>query len=190
MNEILWAVTRATALVSVVLLTTSFVLGVLTSARAAESVGRRAVISAVHRTISLLMIGFIGGHVLTAIIETYVDIGWIAALLPFTSHYARGWVGLGTIALDILLAVIITSLLRQRIRPRTWRLVHLITYAMWPIALLHGVGSVSADTELTYVVTGTCAIVGLTAVGVRLVQLPADSERRRAISAAGWRVES
>lgn len=190
MNEILWAVTRATALVSVVLLTASFVLGVLTSARAAESITRRAVITALHRTVSLLMISFIAVHVITAIIETYVDIGWLSALVPFTSAYDRGWIGLGTIAVDILLAVIITSLLRDRISQRWWRLVHLSAYAMWPIALLHAAGSVTADTTLTYGVLIGCAVVGLTAVGVRLVQLPHDTRRRRAVAAYGWRVES
>ena len=190
MNELLWAVTRATALVSVVLLTATFALGVLTSARAPHSPAQHAVISTVHRTISLLMISFVAIHVITAIAETYVEIDWVSAVLPFASGYERGWVGLGTIALDIVLAVIITSLARDRISQRVWRLLHLTTYAMWPIALLHGVGSVSTGALLTYALTGVCAVVGLTAIGVRLVQLPADTRRRRAVTALGWRAES
>jgi predicted ferric reductase len=188
-NEILWAVTRATALVSLVLLTATFVLGVVTSARTAASPATRTVITTVHRTLSLAMISFVAVHVVTAITETYVDIGWLSALVPFTSGYARGWIGLGTITVDLVLAVIITSLLRQRIPHRWWRLVHLATYAMWPIALLHGLGSVSTGTAVTYAVCAGCAAVGLTAVAVRLVQSPADTRRRRAVAGPGWRTE-
>lgn len=190
MNEVLWAVTRATALVSVVLLTVTVVLGMLTRSRAATSVPRRTVVAAVHRTLALLMVAFIAVHVITAIVETYVDISWLSVVVPFTSGYDRGWIGLGTVALDLLLAVIITSVLRHRIAPRAWRLVHLASYAMWPIALLHGIGSVTADSALTYAVVGVCAAAGLTALGVRLVRLPADTQRRRAVAAAGWRAGS
>ena len=190
MNEILWAVTRATALVSVVLLTAAFVLGVLASARAADSAARRTVIMTLHRTISLLMITFVAVHVITSIVETYVDIGWLSAVVPFTSAYDRGWIGLGTIALDLVLAVIITSLLRERIPRRWWRLVHLSSYAMWPIALLHGVGSVTTDSTLTYAILAVCALAGLIALGVRLAKLPADTRRRRTVTATGWRVGS
>lgn len=190
MNEILWAVTRATALVSVVLVTATLVLGMLTSSRAASSVARRTVVTAVHRTLSLLMLAFISVHVISAIVETYVDIGWLSALVPFTSAYDRAWIGLGTLAFDLLLAVIITSLLRQRIPQRVWRLVHLASYALWPIALLHGVGSVTTDSTLTYAILAVCALAGLIALGVRLAKLPADTRRRRTVTATGWRVGS
>lgn len=188
MNEILWAVNRASALVSVVLLTASLVLGMLTSARAAGSVQRHTVVAAVHRTISLLMVTFITVHVITAVTETYVDIGWIAAVVPFTSTYDRGWIGLGTIAFDLILALIVTSLIRGRIPPRVWRLVHLSAYALWPIALAHGVGSVTTDVTLTYVVVGACAVAGLAALAVRLVRTSADTIRRRSANELDWRI--
>jgi predicted ferric reductase len=187
-NEILWAVTQATALASLVLLTATFVLGLLTSGRAVGSVVGRTVLATVHRTVALLMTVFIGAHVITAIAETYVDIGWVSALVPFTSAYERGWIGLGAIAVDLVLAVIITSLLRDRIPIRAWRLIHLTTYALWPIALLHGIGSVTVSTTLTYAVAGICSAAALGAFVVRLTRIPADTQRRRAVSAHGWRV--
>ena len=188
MNEILWAVTQATALASLVLLTGTFVLGLLTSGRAVGSAGGRTVLAAVHRTVALLMTVFIGAHVITAIAETYVDIGWVSAVVPFTSAYERGWIGLGAIAVDLVLAVVITSLLRDRIPIRAWRLIHLTTYALWPIALLHGIGSVTVSTTLTYAVAGTCFAAALGALVIRATRIPADTRRRRAVTARGWRV--
>lgn len=189
MNEILWAVNQASALASLVLLTTTLVLGLLTCAHAAPSVETRTVLAALHRTIALLMTVFLAAHVLTAVVESYVDIGWLSVLVPFTSAYDRGWIGLGTLALDLVVAVIITSLLRHRIPDRAWRLVHLTTYALWPIALLHGLGSVTVATTLTYAVTAVCAAAGLGALAFRLTRLPADTRRRRAVTARGWRLE-
>ncbi len=188
MNEILWAVDQASALATLVLLTATLALGMLTRAHAAPSVESRTVLAAVHRTVALLMTAFLAVHVITAVVETYVDIGWLSVLVPFTSAYDRGWIGLGTLAVDLLVAVIITSLLRHRIPERWWRLVHLTTYALWPIALLHGLGSVTVNTTITYAVTGACAVVGLGALALRLNRLPADTHRRRAVTARGWRV--
>lgn len=189
MNEILWAVTRASALVSAVLLTATFVLGMLTSARVAPSLLGRAVVARVHRTIALVMVTFIAIHVITAIAETYVDIGWISALVPFSSDYARGWIGLGTIAFDIVLAVVVSSLLRDRVPDRAWRAIHLASYAMWPIALVHGVGSVTAGVTATYAVITACALAGLIALAIRITRVPADTDRRRAVEAGRFRVE-
>lgn len=188
MNEVLWAATRATALVSLVLLTGTFVIGVLTSGRAATSAVTHTVLTRVHRTLSLLMTLFIAGHVVTAIAETYVDIDWISAVVPFTAGYQRVWTGLGAIAVDLILAIVATSLLMPRLPVRAWRAVHVASYALWPITLAHAVGSVSVDVTLTWIVVAACTLAGVAAVGVRLLQVPADTRQRERL-AHGWRVE-
>lgn len=76
-------------------------------------------------------------HITAVVADSFVDIRWYAALVPFTSAYQPVWVGLGTIASDLVLVVIGTSLLRVRLGFRTWRAVHWLTYAAWPIAVLH-----------------------------------------------------
>jgi sulfoxide reductase heme-binding subunit YedZ len=58
--------------------------------------------------------------VLTSILDTYVHIGWFAIVVPFTSPYSRFWVGLGTVALDLMVAVFVSSLLRAHLTPGTW----------------------------------------------------------------------
>jgi methionine sulfoxide reductase heme-binding subunit len=189
MNELLWAVTRATALTSIVLLTTTFVLGMLTTARAAETTGGRVVNAALHRTLALLMVCFLSVHIVTAIAETYVNIGWISAVVPFSSTYSRFWIGLGTLGFDIIVALVATSLLRHRLPVRAWRAVHLAAYALWPIALLHGVMSVTADVTLTYAVVAGCTVAGVSALLVRLVRTPPDTARRKLAAAHPWRDE-
>jgi DMSO/TMAO reductase YedYZ heme-binding membrane subunit len=91
----------------------------------------------VHRDLALLSLGTLLVHVGAVVLDSYVDIRWYAALVPFASAYQPLWVGLGTLAFDLILVVIATSLLRVRLGFRTWRAVHWLTYAAWPVAVLH-----------------------------------------------------
>ena len=77
----------------------------------------------------------------TAIIDPYVSIGLAAVVIPFVSAYMPFWLGLGAVALDLIAALILTSLARAYISRRTWRGIHWLAYAAWPVALLHGIGS-------------------------------------------------
>jgi DMSO/TMAO reductase YedYZ heme-binding membrane subunit len=90
---------------------------------------------------------FVGIHVLTSVLDTFVSIGWVAIVVPFTSTYDRLWVGVGTVGLDVLMAVFISSLLRARMRTGLWRGVHWLAYLCWPVALAHtfGMGTDSGE---------------------------------------------
>ena len=97
-------------------------------------------------------------HVLTSILDTYVHIGWIAVFMPFSSPYGRFWVGLGTIALDLMMAVFISSLLRAHLRPGTWRGIHWLAYASWPVALAHTFGLGTDSREHWVILLGALCV--------------------------------
>ena len=187
MNAALWYLTRASALVSLALLTTSLVLGMVTSGRSAPLAEGRFVRAALHRTLSLVMVVFVAAHVLTSVIETYVDIGWLSVLVPFSSSYDRFWVGLGTLSLDLLIAVTVTSILRQRISHRAWKLVHWTAYALWPIAAVHGIGASTADQPLVLGLVAGCGVAVLSAGVWRLRAVDLDRRQRKLADLQGWR---
>ena len=170
-----WYVTRGTGMVSVVLLTASVVLGILEVVRWAAPKWPRFVTAGLHKNISLLAVSFVAAHVITAIVDGFAPIGWIDAVIPFHSPYRPLWLGLGTVAFDLLLALIVTSLVRRRIGQRAWRLVHWSAYACWPVALLHGVGT-GTDTKTSW------------ALGVELACLAAVVLATWWRIAAGWPV--
>jgi hypothetical protein len=136
-----WYVTRATGLVAMVLLTGAVTFGMLNSVRFARPGWPRFLTSGLHRNLSLLALTFTVVHVITTVLDTYTSIGITAAVVPFSSDYRRLWLGLGTIAFDLMLAVTVTSLLRARIGYRAWRAVHWASYASWPVAIVHGLGT-------------------------------------------------
>ena len=102
---------------------------------------------AVHRNLSLFCLALIAIHIVTTVADGFVPIGYLDGFVPFLTPYRPLWIGLGALAFDMLLAVAITSGLRRRIGTRTWRGVHYLAYACWPIAVLHGLGS-GTDTRL------------------------------------------
>jgi predicted ferric reductase len=139
--SMLWYATRATGVVALVLLTIAVALGVAGTARFSSAKMPRLVRSGLHRTVSLLSVSFVAVHVLTAVLDPYASIRLTSAVIPFMSHYRPFWLSLGTIAFDLLLALVLTSLARARLGYRAWRGVHLLAYASWPIALWHGLGT-------------------------------------------------
>jgi len=161
-TALLWYVTRATGLVSLVLLTSTVMFGVLGTARAASERWPRIVTASLHRNLALTSVALVSVHVITTVLDPFASIGIVAAFIPGSSAYRPLWLSLGAVSFDLLLAVILSSLLRDRLSHRAWQAVHLLVYASWPIALWHGLGT-GTDTRLPWVLViniGCVAAVG------------------------------
>lgn len=182
MQEMLWFVSRACGLVSLLLLTATVVLGCAHATRASAGSWQRFTLHALHRNLSLLAVVFLVVHIASAIIDGYVALGWIDAVVPFVAGYHPIWIGLGAIAFDLVLAVIVTSLLRARLSQRVWRSVHMASYALWPLALVHGLGIGGSDTRLTWVIglNVVCAAAVAASITRRLLVRHPDAQARRA----------
>jgi methionine sulfoxide reductase heme-binding subunit len=174
----LWYTTRATGVVALILLTLTVALGVAGTTRLSSPALPRLVRSGLHRNISLLSVAFVAVHVLTAVLDPYASISITAAIVPFSSHYRPFWLSLGTIAFDMLLALVLTSMVRTRLSYRAWRAVHWLAYASWPIALWHGLGT-GSDTRLSWLLLldAVCVLVVAAAALWRLQLLPAGRTR-------------
>jgi sulfoxide reductase heme-binding subunit YedZ len=135
-----WYLSRASGFVSLTLFTTVMALGLLTAGRVATPRWPRFVIEGLHRNLSLAAVAFVFVHALTLLADEYVQIGVLDVFVPFISGYLPFWLGLGALAFDVLLTLVITSLLRVRMSHRAWRLVHWLAYAGWPVALAHMIG--------------------------------------------------
>jgi sulfoxide reductase heme-binding subunit YedZ len=137
----LWYASRATGVVALVLLTLVLVLGVAVNRQGRLPGLPRFAATSLHRSVALLAVTFVAVHVGTAIADPFVSIGIAAAVVPFVSPYQPFWLGVGAVSVDLMLALIVTSLLRARIGRRTWRGVHWLAYACWPTAAAHSIAS-------------------------------------------------
>ena len=134
----LWFANRGTGFVLLMLLTLATMLGVLSTARVSPRLWPRMLSQGLHRNVSLLAVTLLAAHVATAVADTFVDIRWYNAFVPFSGTYKPVWLGLGALGLDLLIAVTATSLLRHRMSHRPWRAIHVMAYAAWGLGLLHG----------------------------------------------------
>jgi methionine sulfoxide reductase heme-binding subunit len=157
-----WYLTRGTGAASLVLLTLTLVLGVINVRRWAPRGLQRFLVDDLHRTLGLLVVVLLAVHVASNLVSSYVSISVIDALVPFVGSYHPFWLGLGALALDLLAALIVTSLLRARIGLRAWRAVHWAAYACWPVAVVHGIGmGTDASGWLLWLTIGCVALVGV-----------------------------
>jgi methionine sulfoxide reductase heme-binding subunit len=178
-----WYITRASGLVAMILLTLTMVLGITTTTRARARHWPGFAQQEMHRRISMIAVVFLGLHVLTSVLDTYVHIGWAAIVVPFTSGYGRFWVGVGAISLDLMFAVFVSSLIRARIRPGTWRAIHWLAYCSWPVALAHTFGMGTDAGESWVIILGVASVAAVAvALAWRIRQAAHQSSARTANS--------
>ncbi|HKR72211.1 MAG TPA: ferric reductase-like transmembrane domain-containing protein [Streptosporangiaceae bacterium] len=186
----LWLVSRASGLVLLVLFTAVVVLGVSTWKGTSSRRWPRFAVAELHRTLSLFAVALLGLHVATALLDPYVSISWLASVLPFTSHYETLAIGLGTLAVDIAGAVLITSLLRVRLGLRMWRAVHYLAYLAWPLAFVHSITAAGYDQHSGWVVgiewgslAAVVVAVAFRLLGGRQASEPSSATTRRPVEA-------
>ena len=160
MNDALWYVARGTGIVALVLLTVSVALGVVVRSRRPLGGLPRCGLPLVHRTSSLTATWLIGIHMVTLLLDPYAQLHLVDLAVPFLGTYRPVWLGLGTLAVDILAAIVITSLLRKRVGNRVFRAVHWATYALWPLAFVHALKTgTDADSVWFLALSLVCAAV-------------------------------
>jgi sulfoxide reductase heme-binding subunit YedZ len=186
----MWYASRGTGVVALLLLTAVMLLGLLVTRQGRLPGLPRFAVSGLHRNLSLLAAVFVVIHVLTAVLDGYVKIPIVAAVVPLASSYERFWLGLGAVSLDLMLAAIVTSLLRRHLSRRVWRAVHLLAYLSWPVAWFH---SIYASGDLRqgalFILAVGCAIAVVGAGLWRLAAAARDVPRAERVglqmSAAG-----
>jgi DMSO/TMAO reductase YedYZ heme-binding membrane subunit len=161
----LWYATRGTGVVSLILLTAVVCLGVGGVRRLRGRYWPRFLVLGLHRNLTLLALAFLALHIATTIADGFAPIALRDTVVPFASGYRPIWLGLGAVALDLLLALTITSLLRARLGYRHWRALHWMAYAAWPVALVHAFGT-GSDSRISWMQALGVALTAMVAVAV------------------------
>jgi predicted ferric reductase len=162
----MWVIGRGMGVAAILLFSTSVVLGILT--RSGRPLFRlpRFSVQLVHRDVSLAACVFVVVHVGTLLIDTESGLTLLDTVIPFRGSYRWFWEGLGTLAVDLLLVIVVTALLRNVLGARLFRAVHWATYAMWPIALAHAIGTGTDGLSVWFLVIAavcTAAVLGAVA---------------------------
>jgi len=121
-------------------LTASVGAGLMATDRIFMTPGHRVMAQSVHRAVSFAALAFLIIHIVTEILAQRVHV--IDAVIPFLSPYRTFYIGLGTIASDLILLLIVTSIFRKRFTAHgqvwRWRAIHYASYAAFVLGVLHG----------------------------------------------------
>ena len=175
MNEALWLLGRGTGVAALLLLTLSMGLGVLTAGRHVSKEVPQFALTEIHRRASLAATVLLGVHLVSLWADPVAQLRAVDVLVPFLGARNPVWWGLGTLALDLVAVLVVSSLLRSRMPYGVWRRLHWLSYATWPLAFLHALGSGSdAGTWWLRGVALGCFVTVAVAAGYRLAGLDAE----------------
>lgn len=175
-----WYIARGAGLAALVLLTVSTSLGALVSRHGPSSPNRnpsrRYLVQYLHRAFAGLGLAALALHVATILADSYARVGWLGALVPFTSAYRATAVAFGTLALYTFAGITVLGLARGRIASsprgaRIWRAGHGLAYAGWALAILHGF-TAGTDSSLGWVrqIYQLCLVAVVGSIAVRLLR--------------------
>ncbi len=160
-------------------LTAAVAAGLLATDRVIMRPGSRVVAQAVHRGLSLAALATLAAHIVLEILAHRSD--GVDAFVPFLAHRRTLYVGLGTIASDLIVLIIVTGFLRGRFaarHPAAWRGIHAVAYLAWPFAIVHGL--MAGRTARPYVdwSYGGCLAAVALALTIRLVVTTRSREEK------------
>lgn len=136
--QLWWYTARAGGIVALVLASTSVIWGLLLSTRILQGRPSAAWLLDLHRFLGGAAVIFTGIHLAGLVADTYVHFGVADLLVPFASEWKTWAVAWGIVAFYLLLAVELSSLVMRRIPRRWWKQIHLTSYAMFWLGVLHG----------------------------------------------------
>ncbi len=168
-DQALWALGRGTGITALVFLTVTLALGIVTRSGRRLAALPRFAVADVHRFAALAGTALVGVHIVLLLFDPYAQLRLVDLAVPFLGAYRPFWLGWGTLAVDVLVVLVLSSLLRHRLGVRTFRVVHWTAYALWPIALAHALGNgTDAGHGWFLALTGACALTVAAALTWRL----------------------
>ena len=160
-----WYVVRASGVVAFAVLTSSVALGLLMSGRARSARWPRFALEDIHGFAGLVGGVFIALHGLALLVDSYLPFTAFQLVIPGTAPYRPLATAAGVIAAELLVALALTNRLRRQIPHHLWRRAHYLNFAVWLLALVHGL-TAGADTGTAWaeVLYTLCAatVAGLT----------------------------
>jgi sulfoxide reductase heme-binding subunit YedZ len=140
-DQALWALGRGTGITALAFMTVSLFLGIATRSGRPLLVLPRFAVADVHRFAALAGTLLVALHMALLFFDPYAQLRLIDFVVPFLGAYRPLWLGLGTLAVDLLAVVVVTSVLRHRLGVRIFLAVHWAAYALWPAAMAHALGN-------------------------------------------------
>lgn len=192
-DQIWWFATRGAGLMTWAVAAGSVVFGLLMSSKLMGKRPGFPWLLDIHRFFSSLTAVFLTLHLVTLWADSFVEFGLWEFFVPHTSEWRRGAVTWGVLSMYLMIAVELSSLVRDRIPERTWHGIHSLSYISLVFGSVHAwqAGSdVRNPIVLAFGLATLALVVGLTVFRIAVlkrgtaVYKPAPVDRAAMIAAA------
>jgi hypothetical protein len=166
-----WEIARVGGLVAYLLATASVVLGLLLSLGVRSQRWPRFVTNELHRFLSVLTLIFVAVHTLAVLIDPFTAFTPAELLVPLVAHYRPLWIAMGIVSGYLAIAVWASEYVRGRIGYAWWRRFHYLSFGVFVLGALHGLGT-GSDTREWWALAlyGATIAAVLVLVGWRVVR--------------------
>jgi predicted ferric reductase len=164
-NLRIWLASRAAGIVSLVLLAFQIVVGLVLSHPVNKTTWKLSKrLFPWHENVWLFILGFLGAHVVSIVLDPYAGVGLAGALVPGLSTYRSAPVALGTLSLYALLLTGLTARYTKLLPAGAWLTIHRVGVVVFVLGWMHGLlaGTDSIPLVSLYTVLG-CAVGGAAA---------------------------
>ena len=135
--KVWWYVSRATGFVSWALLAVAVLWGLFITNKTLTRTTAPAWVLDLHRHLGGLAVVFVAVHVGALPLDTFTDWGWRDLLIPMSSQWHPGAIAWGIVAMYLLVAIEVTSLLGRRLPKKWWRRLHMLSFPLYILASIH-----------------------------------------------------
>ena len=165
MIDLIWIVARSTGTAALVALVLSVLSGMALRSGALAWLSHNRGVRAVHDLTSVLWLPLAIAHVVALMLDPYAKIGFADLIVPFLVSYGSLAIGLGTISLQLIVVVLISTWLRSSLTQQGWLAIHRLSYVAFVAAFAHGLlaGTDLAQpllSALAWITAAVLAIVG------------------------------
>lgn len=164
-----WHFIRASGINAYVLLTASVVWGMFLNSQLIKDWSPGPISIAVHSTVSWLALALTAIHMGLLLLDKYVPFQILDLLIPLRAPYRPEAVGLGIVAMYMMLAINLSFAFKKRLGHVWWKRIHLLSYFSFVLVLAHAwfAGTDSSLLGLQVLLIGSSLLV-LLLLGVRL----------------------
>jgi ferredoxin-NADP reductase/DMSO/TMAO reductase YedYZ heme-binding membrane subunit len=133
-----WYVTRASAVLAWVLMTVAVLWGITLSTRVFRGADNPAWLQDLHRFLGGTALVLTAIHMVSLMLDPWLAMPIDQLLIPLIAEYRPLPVALGILSFYVLLAVQLTSLMKNRLPQRFWKAVHYLSYVAVLAVAIHG----------------------------------------------------
>jgi predicted ferric reductase len=132
-----WIVARATGVAAYIALCLSILSGIALRTSVLDFLAKNRALRSLHDFMAWIWIPLGSAHVATLLLDKTAQVAPLDLVVPFQVSYAPAAIGLGTVSLDLVVLVTVTSWLRRRMDDRLWHWVHRTSYVAFVTIFLH-----------------------------------------------------